>query len=54
MKKVELPSKKVHKTPRLLLADAYTTGSNEFESEDAKEKSIYYLTYRRKLSTVNP
>ena len=54
MKNVELPSKKVHKTPRLLLADAYTTGSNEFESEDAKEKSIYYLTYRRKLSTVNP
>lgn len=52
--KVELPKKKVHKTPRLLLADAYTIGSNPFESEEAKNKSVYYLTYRRRLSDVNP
>lgn len=52
--RVELPKKRVHKTPRILLADAYTTGSNPFESEDAKNKSTYYLTFRRKLSDVNP
>lgn len=49
-----LPKRRVHKTPRLLLADAYTIGSNDFESEDAKEKSTYYLTFRRKMSKVNP
>ena len=52
--KTILPKRKIHDTPRLLLADAYTIGSNEFEAEDAKEKSVYYLTFRRKLSTVNP
>jgi len=54
MKTVELPKRKVHKTPRLLLGDAYTIGSNGFESEDAREKSTYYITFRRKLHTVNP
>ena len=49
-----LPKKKIHKTPRLVVADAYTIGSNKFESEKAKEKSVYYITYRKKLSTVNP
>jgi nicotinamide phosphoribosyltransferase len=54
MKTVKLPQRKVHKTPRLLVADAYTIGSNPFESEDAKDKSTYYITFRRKLSQVNP
>lgn len=52
--KVILPKRKVHDTPRLLVADAYTIGSNDFESQDARDKSVYYLTFRRKLSTVNP
>lgn len=50
---VILPKRRVHETPRLLLADAYTIGSNIFESSDAKDKSTYYLTFRRKMSTVN-
>jgi len=51
---VTLPARKVHETPRLLLADAYTFGSNDFESAEAIEKSIYYVTFRRKLENVNP
>jgi nicotinamide phosphoribosyltransferase len=51
---VKLPKRKVHKTPRLLLADAYTIGSNPFESEDAKDKSTYYITFRRRLNSINP
>lgn len=54
MQTVILPKRKVHKTPRLLLADAYTIGSNPFESQDAKDKSTYYITFRKKLSQVNP
>lgn len=52
-KEVILPNKRVHKTPRLLVADAYTIGSNKFESEEAKEESIYYITFRKKLSKIN-
>jgi nicotinamide phosphoribosyltransferase len=53
-KKVKLPKRKIHKTPRLLIADSYTISSNLFASEDAKEKSVYYLTYRRILEKINP
>lgn len=49
-----LPKRKVYKTPRLLLGDAYTIGSNKFESEEAKEKSVYYVTFRKNLNTINP
>jgi nicotinamide phosphoribosyltransferase len=49
-----LPASKIHKTPRLLVADAYTFGSNDFESDEAKEKSVYYMTFRKKLETINP
>lgn len=52
--KVQLPKRRVHETPRILLADAYTIGSNPFESEKCKDSSVYYLTLRRQLSTVNP
>ena len=45
---------KLYKTPRLLLSDAYTIGSNKFESENAKDKSVYYLTFRRNLNKINP
>jgi nicotinamide phosphoribosyltransferase len=51
---VTLPKRKVHKTPRLLLGDAYTIGSNKFESPEAKEKSVYYVTFRKNLHTINP
>lgn len=51
---VILPSRKIHKTPRLLLGDAYTIGSDKFESPEAKEKSVYYVTFRRELNKINP
>jgi nicotinamide phosphoribosyltransferase len=51
---VKLPKKKVYKTPRLLLGDAYTIGSNKFESDEAKEKSTYYITFRKRLHDINP
>lgn len=50
---LELPKRKVLKTPRLLMADAYTLGSDRFQSKKAKEKSEYYITFRRQLSDVN-
>lgn len=53
-KKVKLPKRKIHKTPRLLIADSYTISSNIFASEDAKEKSVYYITYRKTLDKINP
>lgn len=53
-RKVTLPTRKVFKTPRLLLGDAYTIGSNKFESSEAKEKSVYYVTFRKNLHTINP
>lgn len=51
---VVLPKRRIHKTPRLLMVDAYTLGSNKFQSEKAKQKSTYYITFRRQLHTVNP
>jgi len=45
--------RKNHEVPRLLMADAYTIGSNTFESEKAKEKSVYYITARRFLDKIN-
>lgn len=50
---VILPNRKIFKTPRLLIADAYTVGSNKFQSDKAKERSDYYITFRRDLHTVN-
>lgn len=51
--KVVLPKRKIHKTPRLLLADAYTIGSDKFQSKEAKEKSTYYIVFRKELFTIN-
>ena len=51
---VTLPKRKIFFTPRLLRADAYTVGSDKFQSKEAKEKSTYYGTYRRQLHSVNP
>lgn len=53
VRKVKLPKRKIHKTPRLLIADSYTISSNLFASEEAKEKSVYYITYRRVLEKIN-
>ena len=50
--KAHLPGRKIHKTPRLLMPDAYTIGSDEFESEPAKDKSTYYITFRKLLETI--
>lgn len=52
--KVKLPPRRIQKTPRLVLADAYTIGGNIFQSERAKEKSTYYITFRRELHKINP
>lgn len=51
---VKLPRRRIVKTPRLLLADAYTTGGNIFQSKKAKEKSTYYITFRKELYKINP
>lgn len=53
-KKVKLPKRKIHKTPRLLIADAYTISSDLFASDKAKEKSVYYITFRRILEKIDP
>jgi nicotinic acid phosphoribosyltransferase len=53
IKGVRLPKKRDVEVPRLLLADAYTIGSDLFESEKAKEKSVYYVTFRRLLSDID-
>jgi hypothetical protein len=52
-RQVKLPPRRIHRVPRLLLADAYTIGGNVFQSERAKEKSTYYVTYRRELHKIN-
>jgi nicotinamide phosphoribosyltransferase len=52
-RQVKLPKRRVVKTPRLLMADAYTIGGNDFQSERAKEKSVYYATFRRELHLIN-
>jgi nicotinamide phosphoribosyltransferase len=53
MQTVKLPNKKIHKTPRLVMEDAYTAGSEPFESDEAKEKSVYYITFRKLLPTIS-
>ncbi len=47
-------TRKNHETPRLLVADAYTIGSNQFQSQKARQKSVYYITFRRILEKINP
>lgn len=51
---IKMPPQHVFRTPRLLLADAYTLGADLFQSEKAKEKSVYYLPFRRNLHSINP
>ncbi len=53
-REVILPKQKVFETPRLVLGDAYTEGSDGFESKAARDQSIYYVTFRKKLHTINP
>ena len=52
-RKVVLPRKRVHEVPRILLADAYTIGANKFQSVKAKQKSVYYITFRRELNMID-
>ena len=51
---VNIPRPQSFKTPRLLMTDAYTLGSNHFESLEAKQKSVYYITFRSLLNNINP
>ena len=53
MRQVELPDQVIHITPLPLIADAYTVGSEVFASDEAKEKSLYYITFRRELYKIN-
>lgn len=53
-KTVTLPEKRVHETPMPLRSDAYTVGANKFQSDKAKEKSTYYVVFRRALHKINP
>lgn len=51
---VVLPEKRVHVTPLILRADAYTIGADKFQSDKAKEKSVYYTVFRRELHKIDP
>ena len=52
---VKLPKRITHEEPMPLKADAYTVGSDEFIApKNAKEKSFYYITFRRELFKINP
>jgi len=51
---VKIPPQHVFRTPRLLLGDAYTLGADLFQSNKAKEKSVYYQPFRRRLYDINP
>lgn len=53
MNEVKLPKKKVVKVPRMLTADAYTLGSDLFQHQEANEKSVYYITFRKPLHTID-
>lgn len=53
MNLIENYKRKNHHTPRLVVADAYTIGSNGFESTQAKDKSVYYITVRKFLDSIN-
>ena len=46
-------TRKNHVTPRLVLADAYTIGSDLFQSMKARRKSTYYGVFRRQLGKIN-
>lgn len=54
MRQVILPKRLIHSTPMPLKTDAYTAGSNSFQSDKAKEKSTYYGVHRKHLKTINP
>ena len=45
--------RKNHRTPRPMIVDAYTAGSEIHESKEALDKSVYYITFRKLLNKVN-
>lgn len=53
-REVKITRPLIHKTPRLILTDAYTFGSFNFEAFKAKKKSGYYITFRKHLNQINP
>jgi nicotinamide phosphoribosyltransferase len=48
-----LPARKIKRTPRLLMSDAYTIGGDKYQSDKARTKSTYYMTFRKRLHTIN-
>jgi len=53
-KTVILPNQRIAPVNRVLGADAYTICSEAFQCKTAKEKSTYYIAYRRNLHSFNP
>jgi nicotinamide phosphoribosyltransferase len=51
---VRLPKRRVVPTPMPLKTDAYTVGSSTFQSDMAKEKSVYYGVHRKSPQTFLP
>lgn len=49
-----LPSRRYHKTPRLLWADAYTINGFSFESKEATDSSEYYAVFRKFPTKYEP
>jgi nicotinamide phosphoribosyltransferase len=52
-RQVTLPPQRIFKTPRILMADAYTIEADKFQADVAKEKSTYYVVFRRNLHKIN-
>jgi nicotinamide phosphoribosyltransferase len=52
-RQVVLPPQRIFKTPRILMADAYTIEADKFQADVAKEKSTYYIVFRRSLHKIN-
>jgi nicotinic acid phosphoribosyltransferase len=50
---VKLPRQRIFKTPRLLYADAYTIEADKFQAQKAKDKSVYYVVFRRSLHKID-
>lgn len=48
------PARRFHRTPRPLMADAYTINGFKFESKEATENSVYYATFRKPPTKHEP
>lgn len=49
-----LPKTHVFETPMVLKTDAYTVGSNSFQSKKARQNSVYHAVHRLPLHKIDP